>query len=534
MDRMAKLVSGRLKAQAPTGLHPDADALTAFAENALPEAERGQLMQHLASCSDCREILYVASPDAPAMQKVVMPQPRPFMFRRWALGWGALVASVAIAAIFLTTNRLGERNRSVSLISTPPTAANEGRGQIATEKSRPELDRVQAARESKEGDLVVSRTAGPAGRDQTRPRPEPKHMTAKPQANLRFDESGQVRVLGAPTAEVANPNSSNSGLSDKAFGANSPQNLAVQGRNTTPITETASGAQLASSGQVRGGPAADNNAIGYAYSPPTVLKKSGAGSNLGGMVVDPSGAVIADAKVTASGPAGENVVTSGQDGKFSFDTLSSGSYSVKAEANGFKATEMKQVVVAYNMPATIQVRLEPSTASETVEVSAEARVTELQAGEASNGLVQRQPASREASTAPAGGSRRKAVGGAVGAGIGLPALRWTISADGLVERSGDGGKSWQMVTVGTGANFRALSAVGPNIWAGGKGGTLYHSSDSGQSWVKVEPIQGEKKLIQDIEGVDFLDALNGTVRAVSGEVWTTSNGGGTWWIGMAR
>src|SRR5579863_8022398 len=66
MDRMAKLVSGRLKAQAPTGPHPGPELLAAFAENVLPEADRGRLLQHLGDCSDCREVLYLALPDSPA------------------------------------------------------------------------------------------------------------------------------------------------------------------------------------------------------------------------------------------------------------------------------------------------------------------------------------------------------------------------------------------------------------------------------------------------------------------------------------
>ena len=65
MGVLGKLVSGRLQAQA-AGPHPDPDVLAAFAENALLQAERAQLLQHLGACHNCREILYLAAPDSAA------------------------------------------------------------------------------------------------------------------------------------------------------------------------------------------------------------------------------------------------------------------------------------------------------------------------------------------------------------------------------------------------------------------------------------------------------------------------------------
>src|SRR5258708_21638857 len=124
MDRIAKLVSGRLKARASTGPHPGPELLTAFAENALPEADRGQLLQHLGACSDCREILYLALPVSVPAQKVLVLQPRPF--RRWALGWGALVASVAIAAVFFPPP-LGRPGSTARLRARSPPAAHRHR-----------------------------------------------------------------------------------------------------------------------------------------------------------------------------------------------------------------------------------------------------------------------------------------------------------------------------------------------------------------------------------------------------------------------
>jgi hypothetical protein len=41
-------------------LHPDAESLNAFAEQALGERERGRIVAHLAECGRCREVVYLA------------------------------------------------------------------------------------------------------------------------------------------------------------------------------------------------------------------------------------------------------------------------------------------------------------------------------------------------------------------------------------------------------------------------------------------------------------------------------------------
>lgn len=106
--------------------------------------------------------------------------------------------------------------------------------------------------------------------------------------------------------------------------------------------------------------------------------------------------------------------------------------------------------------------------------------------------------------------------------------RWTLSADGSLQRSLDSGKTWQNVAVPTRATLRTLAAAGPDIWVGGTGGALYHSSDSGQHWTEVKPSVGGKALTTDIIGVEFTDAVHGKVTTADREVWTTADAGKTW------
>jgi len=184
MGPLTKLVSGRLKAQPTLGPHPDAALLSAFAENTLPQSDRGPLLQHLGACSDCREILFLALPESVEAQKVLILKPS--WFRRWGLTWGAAVAAVAIAAVVLNTTHLGRKDQS---LKTAVTAAPAAENKIAAEATPPELDQMQAAR-----DASARKKTAAVAENEPRPQPEAKHMTGKMQAPLVFDRSGEVHV----------------------------------------------------------------------------------------------------------------------------------------------------------------------------------------------------------------------------------------------------------------------------------------------------------------------------------------------------
>jgi photosynthesis system II assembly factor YCF48-like protein/putative zinc finger protein len=105
--------------------------------------------------------------------------------------------------------------------------------------------------------------------------------------------------------------------------------------------------------------------------------------------------------------------------------------------------------------------------------------------------------------------------------------RWTLSADGTLQRSLDGGRNWATVPVAGDAKFRALAAVGQEIWVGGSAGALYHSLDAGSHWRQVKPVAGDKLLTADIIGVEFTDSQHGKLTT-TGETWLTSDGGQRW------
>ena len=98
MQDVSQFVLKRLRETAVAGSHPDADVLTAFAEQSLPVSERGRVIEHLAACGDCRDVVALA---LPATEIEVAPVSTT-RARGWWLGlpvlrWGALAAGLTVA-----------------------------------------------------------------------------------------------------------------------------------------------------------------------------------------------------------------------------------------------------------------------------------------------------------------------------------------------------------------------------------------------------------------------------------------------------
>jgi len=105
---------------------------------------------------------------------------------------------------------------------------------------------------------------------------------------------------------------------------------------------------------------------------------------------------------------------------------------------------------------------------------------------------------------------------------------WSISASGRVQRSKDGRKTWEEVDVDKNVVFRAVFAVGPDVWLGGTRGALYHSADGGQHWTRVSITSGSTTVTDDVVHIAFGDAQHGTVKTAAGDTWTTLDNGRHW------
>jgi hypothetical protein len=98
MKSVPKIVRERLRASLPDGVHPEANRLAAFSERALSERERSDVLQHLARCAECRDVVALALPEIEASQ-LGASRARSVWITWPAFRWAFVTAGVAILAI---------------------------------------------------------------------------------------------------------------------------------------------------------------------------------------------------------------------------------------------------------------------------------------------------------------------------------------------------------------------------------------------------------------------------------------------------
>ena len=107
---------------------------------------------------------------------------------------------------------------------------------------------------------------------------------------------------------------------------------------------------------------------------PTLLLAQGASGRILGRVADPTGAVLAGAKVTLLNEATgiSRDAKTNDSGDFSFVEVAPGTYTVQFELTGFKKNVQKSVIVDVNQVVTLNSNLQIGGSQETVEVTSEA------------------------------------------------------------------------------------------------------------------------------------------------------------------
>jgi Carboxypeptidase regulatory-like domain/Photosynthesis system II assembly factor YCF48 len=586
MQDVPKIVRERLKVVAPAVNHPDADVLTAFAERSLLEKERAVVLEHLARCGDCRDIVALALPAAEPIQAVVRPSPGGWL--TWpVLRWGFVAAAiVAVASFGLLQYQRRPANTAVKQLSpTVEVAANEPKKSVAPFAAGAPTEKVVPAATGKKEKLQSPAAPAFSG----------SFDAANAAANEKKTSScGEAAPAQVPSQARSFPGAAGiTGNSSRSGGprlANQwPQQNMVQNQISAPAAQNGVAKQQAAGGDMSAGarvPTVNQTVEVSAAGPATVTESANGKARLAqnqpasqplladaygsvakykaapqaalgqivGYVVDPSGAVVSNARITitpsaiTSSKAGASAtaVTNSQ-GAWLIAGLPSGNYKAQAEAQGFKTTVLDFNYDA-NHPSKYNLTLNPGSVSETVEVSA-AEVQVPTQG-AVGGLI----TNTQVSQIPISGRNLTQLATVA------PVPRWTINASGALQRSFDQGNSWQTVDVNAnpaaaGANFavaaapsrakakdadkalkrdaanptfRAVAATGSDVWAGGSAGALFHSTDAGNHWTRVVPVSAGAILTGDIISLEFADLQHGRVSTSTPEVWTTSDGGQTW------
>src|SRR5258708_6446125 len=121
----------------------------------------------------------------------------------------------------------------------------------------------------------------------------------------------------------------------------------------------------------------------------SAFAQSASSSAIVGHVQDPQGAVVANAKVTATNEATNagRTVTSTSAGDYTIPNLSPGLYTVKVEAASFALAEAKQFKLNVGEQRDLNFKLSPAGAATSLEVTAEAPLLETTKTEVSTNIT---------------------------------------------------------------------------------------------------------------------------------------------------
>ena len=133
-------------------IHPDAEMLNAFAEQALAEQARGQILTHLAGCSRCRQVVYLAQEAAVEMEPTVAARAaRPTIrsdswFRSWRFAWVPVAALASVVALaFLIHVRHTEVNSELAKVTPQAASQANAQNEMATSAPSTQPSAMQAA-----------------------------------------------------------------------------------------------------------------------------------------------------------------------------------------------------------------------------------------------------------------------------------------------------------------------------------------------------------------------------------------------------
>jgi hypothetical protein len=455
MQDVPKIVLKRLQETAGAEAHPDADLLTAFAEQSLGESERTRVMAHLARCNDCREVVALALPANEAVAEAATSRAS----RGGWFGWPVLRWSVAIAGIIAIASfgivQYRQRQKS-EILSSNLTARNESAASAV--QGLPQSPAPPLARSESQSIILPAENNKQA--EKKKQAEQPGGLQSSNTENFIIAQPARALNRAAPAAGAVHGATSRGVTASNFLGSGSGAGVAAKAAPRSPINT----------------PAAQGELKNATPDETAKLEPSLARGQAGGV---PSAAVTIEA-----------------------------------------APQPAEVTVTTESQAADQIIASPKEQPSQYESSATLGVVEAKDAASMSNLE-------------------------------LATPRWSISAEGSLQRSFDAGKTWVEVNpgeVGSKAGnshtlamkkkaavqgsphtvFRAVSAAGAEVWAGGSAAMLYHSVDSGLHWARVVPAESGVALTGDITSVEFSDPQHGRIATSAGEVWITADDGKTW------
>jgi len=109
-----------------------------------------------------------------------------------------------------------------------------------------------------------------------------------------------------------------------------------------------------------------------------IAAAQGTTGTISGRIVDPQGLAVPGVTVTVTGPQGAKTAVTDGSGRFTVPFLTPGSYSLKAELQGFKSIEQKAITVRLEQTVDLPLTMQVGGLTETVEVTGASPVVDTQ------------------------------------------------------------------------------------------------------------------------------------------------------------
>jgi hypothetical protein len=271
-------------------------------------------------------------------------------------------------------------------------------------------------------------------------------------------------------------------------------------------------------------------------------------SSIQGVVLDPSGAAVPDASVTATLDATGAVRTvhTAVDGRYRMPALNVGTYTIRCEKEGFQKTEIKDVYLGLNQSVEKAIQLKVANAGTSIDVSEHPEALDTTTPTAGTGLggetLEETPSQNRSylgvvllapGVAPAAGSNalrtkagmRSATPDSGFSFAGMRARNNSLAVDGLDNRDETTGSSRISIGQEAVAEFRVTASNVAPEFGGGAGGNLnvvtlsgtnkYHGDVNlwaSDSFVEARNPEAETRLAPSRRQWQPEAALNGPLR----------------------
>lgn len=446
------------------GAHPDPDTLTAYAERLLRMEERNHVLQHLAACELCREVVMLTLPEPEAAAEAAVAQPagrgwRTLLTPRLGLAASAVAVAVVVGVVMQSPRRSAPAVQN----ATQPQSENAAKQEVPP--AAPSLvadDRVEPATRRFEPKAGIPPSASALS---------PKRGNeSRPVYDVR-SKSSTADAVNGPVGRIT------------GFAGEEYLNAGMFSYATTPEGSKIANKDLPSEPAPR--PANPWNVI-----PPSTQLPDFAG--LG------SPAPGATQRATFSPPRSPghtfvgNIIHVFQKQPQPPLSVTGLGFSAMGGTGALNPTRDK---------------------SQSVEMTSAAPASIDGAGE------------NELARAPVFTSRARAAAPSASEAdmkAGSPQLYWKI-AGGKLLRFGETG-AWAEAYPDSSIEFSTFAAHGAEIWAGGSDAALIRSRDGGATWERITLGAAASGTIIKIEA----GALSVQVKSSSGQSWLSLDGGKSW------